>query len=363
VEVEIDGRLCVNFGSNDYLSLVWHPDLRQSALSAIQTWGTGAGASPLITGRGPWMDELEEAIATFKHAESSLVFGSGFATNMGIIPALASVDDVLFSDQLNHASLIDGCRLSRARIHIYRHSDASDLEAKLAAFRAEGNRALILSDSVFSMDGDIAPIADLVSLAHRFDAQLILDEAHGTGILGEQGRGAAELCGHEASIDVRMGTLSKAVGSVGGFVVGPNLLIDYLVNHARSYIYSTAMSPLSACVSTTAIRLIPSLREERESLMAASIQLRDRLRERGWNVPQGITPIIPIYVKDAEAVVRLSHCLYEQGIFAPAIRPPTVPLDCSMIRLSLTVSHKAEHFDQLLEALDAARSSGQLGLD
>ncbi len=356
-EIEMNGVRLVNFGSNDYLSLTWNPELVVAAKTAMEQWPTGAGASPLITGRGPWMAELEATIADFEKTDDAIVFGSGFAANAGTIAALANQDDVIFSDALNHASLIDGCRLSRCKVHIYRHSDMNDLEQRIRHHRSDGRQAFIVSDSVFSMDGDIAPLNEITSIARSYHAQIILDEAHATGVLGNEGRGLAEHFHVDDLVDVRIGTLSKAVGSIGGFVAGGDVLIDFLVNHARSYIYSTAMPPLSAAVARAALKLIPHLKPERRRLLELSNYCRQRLIETDWKTPQGETPIIPIVVGDAVTVAKLSEALFEQGIFAPCIRPPTVPKNQSMLRISLTVSHTVEQVDQLVSQLQRTRAS------
>ena len=356
-EIEINGVRLVNFGSNDYLSLTWNPELVGAAKTAMEQWPTGAGASALVTGRGPWMSDLEATIADFEKTDDAIVFGSGFAANAGTISALANQDDVIFSDALNHASLIDGCRLSRCKIHIYRHSDMTDLEQLIRRHRSEGRQAFIVSDSVFSMEGDIAPLKEIATIARRYHAQIILDEAHATGVLGSEGRGLTEHFDVDELVDVRIGTLSKAVGSIGGFVAGREVLINFLVNQARSYIYSTAMPPISAAVACAALKLIPHLKPERGRLLVLSNYCRRRMIETDWKTPQGVTPIIPIVVGDAETVVRLSQALFEQGIFAPCIRPPTVPKNQSMLRISLTVSHTVEQVDQLVSQLQRIRTS------
>jgi 8-amino-7-oxononanoate synthase len=350
-EIEIDGKRLVNFGSNDYLSLAWHQDLRSAAKAAIEKWPTGAGASPLISGRGPWMAELEAAIAEFEQTEAAIVFGSGFATNLGTIAALANPDDVIFSDALNHASLIDGCRLSRAKVQIYKHSDMDHLRQLIRHHRSDGRQAFIVTDSVFSMDGDLCHLDQLEAIARKYEAKIVLDEAHATGVLGNHGRGLVEMLSADKSLAIQIGTLSKAVGSIGGFVAGRNVLIQYLFNHARSYIYSTAMPPVSAAAATSAIKLMPYLTAERQKLAELGNYCRLRFQETGWNVPDGVTPIIPIIVGDAEFAVTLSHSLSDQGIFAPCIRPPTVPQNHSMLRISLTVSHTTEQIENLVTLL------------
>ncbi len=348
--IELNGHLLVHFGSNDYLSLAWSPLIRQAVRESLDRQPTGSGASPLISGRGPLLDLLEQAIAEFENANQAIVFSSGYAANVGTIDALTESGDLIFSDSLNHASLIDGCRISRAETHIYDHGDANHLETLLKQWRHKGQLAFIVTDSVFSMDGDEAPLVDLADLAIRFDASLIVDEAHATGVLGTTGKGLFEKLNVDPSRAFRIGTLSKAIGSIGGFASGSQLFIDYLRNFARPYIYSTAMPASSVAASLAAIRLLPSMTSERKQLSAMSASLRSQLRTDGWNVPEGDSPIIPVYLHDVAFGTQLASRLRTAGFLVPFIRPPTVPNGKQMLRISLNSSHTRQDLDSLRQA-------------
>ncbi|HEX4147975.1 MAG TPA: aminotransferase class I/II-fold pyridoxal phosphate-dependent enzyme, partial [Pirellulales bacterium] len=281
--IEFAGCRLLNFGSNDYLGLAGDERLKQAAASALADEGVGAGASPLVNGRSAWHERLERRLAAFERAAAALVFNSGFAANLGTVAALVGRGDAVFADQLNHASLIDGCRLSRAEIHIYPHRDLAELEALLRA-HADNRRRLIVSDSLFSMDGDVAPIVELVELAERQGAMLLLDEAHATGVLGEGGRGAAETWAQHSAAIVRVGTLSKALGSAGGFVCGSRELIDWLTNRARPYVFSTALPPAMAAAALAALEIIEHDPGAGARLIQRAATLRARLAEQGWDV-------------------------------------------------------------------------------
>lgn len=356
--IEWDGRRLVHFGSNDYLGFAAHPAVVAGARAALAGYGFGAGASPLITGRTPLHEELERRLAAFEAAEAALLFPTGFAANVGTIPALVGRGDTVFSDAKNHASLIDGCRLSRAEVLVYRHADAGHLEDLLkppgAAQRSETRRRLIVTDSVFSMDGDVAPLTDLCDLAERYDAMLLVDEAHATGVFGPGGRGACHAAGVADRVPIRMGTLSKALGALGGFVVGGRRLIDWLANRARSYVYSTA-APAAVCAA--ALAALDLLEEDPllgERLLSRAARFRRRLGLRGWNVGGSASQIVPILLGDAAEAVARSESLLAAGLFVPAIRPPTVPAGESLLRVSLTSLHTEAMLDELLAALESA---------
>jgi len=333
----------LNFSSNDYLGLAAAPRRARAAARTAQRFGCGAGASPLISGHLTPLRSLERTLAVWEGTEAALVFSSGFAANLALISSLAGLDDTIFSDELNHASLIDGCRLSRARILVYRHGDVNHLADLMK--RHNRRRRLIVSDSVFSMDGDIAPLPDLYDLARRFDALLLLDEAHATGILGAKGRGAVELFPRPRDIDpdsvIRVGTLSKAVGTQGGFVSGSRRLVRWLVNHARPYIFSTALSPLTAAAAREAVRIVRSEPLRRQHVLALSTMLGARV------------PIVPLIVGDSKEAMRLSHRLQRLGILVPAIRPPSVPEGTARLRISLTSGHIIEEVERLMHSLAA----------
>ncbi len=352
-----NGVIAANFGANDYLGLAWHPMLRQAASVAPHSAALhsaapfGSSASPLVTGQTPGHAFLIDAIATFKETQSAIVFSSGYAANLGTVAALASKDDVIFSDRYNHASLIDGCRLSRAQVIVYPHCDVTALKALVQQHRHRGRFAFVATDSVFSMDGDLAPLLEIESLCCQFDMQCIVDEAHATGVYGEQGRGLCEHLSLSSSRIVSVGTLSKALGCVGGFVAGPIVLTDWLTNHARSWIYSTASTLPNATAARKAIELSKGMCDARRSLRTNAIKLRTRLSGLGFEVGQGDSPIIPIYIDDPIEVMKLSEQLLLAGVYVPAIRPPTVPQNRSLLRVSLSAQHSDAELDQLVNAL------------
>ncbi|MBM4001515.1 MAG: 8-amino-7-oxononanoate synthase [Planctomycetes bacterium] len=345
--IELDGRRLVNFGSNDYLGLAAELDPQRSPES-----GWGSGASPMICGRGASHAELERRLATFEHTESALWFSSGFAANTGVLGALASKEDAIFSDAGNHASIIDGCRMSGARVIVYPHADAKALRERLGG-EPRARRTLIVSDSLFSMDGDIAPLGALTELAAEFNAMLVVDEAHATGVFGARGRGIVEHLGLEASVRVRVGTLSKALGSVGGFVVGPTDVIEWIAHRARSYFFSTA--PPDACARAALDALDRVEREpwRRERVRALSDRARAAFIERGWDTGTSASPIVPVIVGTAERAMRLHERLRDRGLFVPGIRPPSVPQGASRLRVSFSARHSDEDVERLIAELDA----------
>lgn len=350
VQLHVAGRDLVNFGSNDYLGLAADSRLSLAAARAAEAEGWGAGASPLITGRATAHQRLEERLAEFEGAEAALVFSSGYAANVGTIAALAARGDAIYSDDKNHASMIDGARLSRADVHVFPHRDVRALEAMLHA-GSDYRRRLIITESVFSMDGDLAPLAELADLAERFDCMLLVDEAHATGVFGRQGRGLAEELGVEDRIAVRIGTLSKALGSAGGFVCGSAALVEWLVNRARSYVFSTALPPAVCAASMAAIEIVGREPGRRIELHRRAADARATLRSQGWNLASSESQIIPLVVGEVEAAMSLSASLLEQGILAPAIRPPSVPAGQSLVRISLSHGHTSEMVERLLAAL------------
>jgi 8-amino-7-oxononanoate synthase len=356
--ITLDGRELVNFGSNDYLGLAGDPRLAQAAAEAIVTDGWGAGASPLIVGRSAWHDRLERLIAEFKGAEAALVFPSGFAANQGTIPALADRGDAIFSDALNHASIVDGCRLSRAELHVYRHGDVEHLRDLLTT-TGPYRRRLIVTDSLFSMDGDVAPLVELVELAERHAAMLMVDEAHATGVFGPRGRGLAEHLGIEERVAVRMGTLSKALGCAGGFVCGPKSLIDWLANRARSYVFSTAQPAAWCAAAVRAIDLVRDEPQRRERLLMIAERVRSVLREQGWDTGNSTSQIIPVIVGEPVRALAMSEQLAARGLFVPAIRPPSVPAGKSLLRISLSAAHDDAMIDALLAACYCQRQVGR----
>jgi 8-amino-7-oxononanoate synthase len=363
IEVEADDALngpsgpttFVNFSANDYLGLAGDPRLAAAAHQAAEREGWGAGASPLVTGHSWSHEELERRLAEFMRTEAALVFPSGFAANIGTIAALVGRGDVVFADENNHASLIDGCRLSRADVQVYPHRDMSQL-ADLLRQSTEYRRRLIVSDTLFSMDGDVAPIVELVELAGKHRAMLMIDEAHAIGVVGPNGRGVAEQFEVEADVPIRVGTLSKALGSAGGFVAGSRKLIDWLVNRARSYVFSTAHPSAVAAAAIAALAIVRDEPQRRVVLLERAAQLRSALRQQGWNIGDAAGQIIPVIIGDAGATMQLAAGLRERGLFVPGIRPPSVPEGQSLLRISLGYGHTPEMIEQLVMALVGLRS-------
>ena len=346
--VESAGRPQRLFSSNNYLDLANDPEVKAAACEALEQYGVGAGGSRLTTGTGPLHVRLEEELARFKGREAALVFNTGYMANVGILSALMGRGDVIFSDQLNHASIIDGCRLSGAEVVVYRHNDMADLEDKLGACR--GRKGLIVSDGVFSMDGDLVPLPQLVELAKRYGVHTMIDEAHATGVVGATGRGTEEHYHMEGSVDVLMGTLSKAVGSEGGFVCGSKELIQYLINKARSFIFSTALSPVTMAAG---LRGLQKIQEEPQRVA----QLRDNMaflcRELGrYGFPaQSDSAILPIVVGEEKQAMSAMEALKERGYYVSAIRYPTVARGSARLRVALMSSHTREELEGLAQAL------------
>jgi 8-amino-7-oxononanoate synthase len=352
--VRLRGRELLNFSSNDYLGLAADARLARAAARAARRYGCGAGSSALVSGYSPPLRSLERTLADWEGAESALVFSSGYAANLALVAALAGPADAVFSDALNHASLIDGCRLSRAAVHVYRHNDVAHLAELLRREGCRVRRRLIVSESVFSMDGDLAPLAQLVELADRYDCLLLLDEAHATGVLGEQGRGLTDdLSPGSWSWQrlIKVGTLSKALGAQGGFVCGSRQLIAWLVNGARPYIFSTALAPPTAAAARRAVQVVKAEPEHRRHVLSLAERLRRELRELGGNVGASRCQIVPLIVGEARAAVALSRRLEEHGLLVPAIRPPSVPKGSARLRISVTADHTDAVVSQLVSAL------------
>jgi 8-amino-7-oxononanoate synthase len=348
--LRVGGREYVNFAANDYLGLAADPRVAEAAERAIAVEGWGAGASPLIVGHTAAHERLERRLAAFEGTEAALVFASGYAANVGTITALVGRGDAVFSDELNHASIVDGCRLSRAAVHVYRHADCSELAEQLrqaAGFR----RRLIVTDSLFSMHGDLAPLPDLAELAEEHDCMLLIDEAHATGVLGDNGRGLAELQGVEQSVHVRVGTLSKALGCHGGFVSGSRELIDWLVNRARPYVFSTAAPAANAAAAEAALDIVTAEPHRRQRVLESAAKLRSRLQQQGWNTGPSESQIVPIFVGPSDVALNLAADLREASLWVPPIRPPTVPAGQACLRVSLSYSHSDEMINRLCTAL------------
>jgi 8-amino-7-oxononanoate synthase len=357
--VRVNGRDMLLLCSNDYLGLANHPSLRKAAVRAMERYGFGAGASRLISGTSPMHQALEDRIARFKGTEAALVFNSGYAGNTGIVPAIAGTGDMILSDSLNHASIIDGCRLSKAEVRVYRHKDVGQVETLLKK-GLNAKRKLIVTDGVFSMDGDIAPLKDLVYLAEKYEAILMVDDAHGVGVLGETGRGTAEHLGLSGRVPIQMGTLGKAFGSFGAYAAGSKDLINILINRARSFIYSTALPPSVCAASFAAIDIVEQDPERRDKLWKNRSQFVNGLKSIGINTGNSETPIIPIVIGDPGRALKAAERLLEYGIYAPAIRPPTVPVDNARIRTTVTAAHTRDDIDSALAIVRKLQQEGYL---
>lgn len=361
----------IHLCSNDYLGLATDEHVLARAGEALQHYGAGATASRLVTGHGRVHAELEAKLAALKGQEAALVFPTGYAANLGVLTALASKRDWIFADELNHASLIDGCRLCGATVRRYPHNNVARLREMLAeeSPRVQG-RLFLVTDGVFSMDGDLAPLRALAELAEAYRALLIVDDAHGTGILGEGGAGTAELFGlHARPGIIHVGTLSKALGAQGGFVAGPRVLIEYLLNTARSHIFTTGLAPATAAAAGAALEMLEREPSRRERLAGHARRLREGLKALGYTLagqdcaaPAGVvTPIVPVLVGEAEAAVRLSERLVSYGILAVPIRPPAVPPGSARIRLTVMATHSEAQIERALAAFAAVRNEVQAG--
>lgn len=367
--ISVDGQSMLQFCSNDYLGLATHPALVAAACGGAQDFGVGSGGSPMVSGHSTANAELEQDLARFVQLPRALYFYAGFATNVSIIPALVGADDAVFSDALNHASLIDGCRLSRAPIHRFEHGDLAALEALLAASKVQ--RKLVVSDAVFSMDGNVADIPGLLALCERYDALLLLDDAHGFGVLGPEGRGclaAAGLTGAKASPRVLyMATLSKAAGASGAFVAGHELLIEWLLQKTRSYTFATAAPALLARALQASLRLMEQEPALREQLQARIAQLRTGLApllaRTSWRLLPSHTAIQALIIGSNDKALALMEGLRQRGLWVPAIRPPTVPKGTARLRIALSAAHTQEDVAQLLAALSELAEQAELADD
>ena len=356
-EVVLDGRRVLLLCSNNYLGLADHPRLRRAAADAALSLGTSAGASRLISGSMSIHAELESRLAEFKGTEAALLFGSGYLANMGAIAALSQRGEVVLSDELNHASIIDGCRLARAEAFVYRHADAEHLEWGLR--RAAGRAALIVTDGVFSMDGDIAPLPELADLARRHGCRLLVDEAHATGCIGPGGRGSVAAAGVTDEVDVIVGTLGKALGGYGAYVCGSRELVDFLINSARPFIFSTAPPPASVAAAGAALELLADGPERVERLRANAAALRGGLRSEGLESIGSETQIVPLVIGEADDTMTLCERLLAEGVFAQAIRPPPVPPGTCRLRLTTMATHRVADLRHAARLIgEAARDLG-----
>ena len=355
--MSLDGQDLLLFASNDYLGLASHAHLKEAAYNAIEQFGVGTGSSRLIAGTLTPHHQLELALAQFTNTEAALTYSSGYTTNLGVIPLLAKADGLIFADRLCHASLIDACRISRANLRVFHHNDTEHLHSLLRKHVAK-RPIVLLTEGVFSMDGDLAPLPELAHLADEFQATLLVDDAHGTGVMGATGRGTFEHWGVESAAHVlHMGTLSKALGASGGFITGTKSFIAYLVNTSRSFIYSTAPPPAMVAAAQAAIHLIQQEPARRARLWQNREHMYQGLLAMGCQLTKTESPILPIIVNDPGLAVEMSKQLRRQGIYIPAIRPPTVPKGTSRLRLTVTAEHSIEQIDAALATIQQVGQS------
>lgn len=348
--VVIDGKKLLNLSSNNYLGLANDLRVKIGAMKALETYGFGATASRLVVGNYELYDQLEKEIASFKGTEDALVFNSGYTANLGVIPALVGREDVVISDKLNHASIVDGILLSRAEHRRFRHKDMASLEKilqKCDSFR----RKLIITDSVFSMDGDLAPLKEIIRLKEKYGSLLMIDEAHGSGIFGAHGKGLAEMLGVSEAVDINMGTLSKALGGAGAYIAGSKVLVDYLRNKCRSLIYTTALPPVIIGGLLAALKIVSVEPWRREKLLAKATYLRKKLKQRGFDTLDSESQIIPILIGSISKTLEFSQKLNEDNLLVTAIRPPTVPVNTARLRVSLMSTHQHEDIEMALDKL------------
>lgn len=353
--IRIAGRDLLNLSSNNYLGLAHDPRLKEAATGAIEKWGAGATASRYVHGSSALYEQLEHRLAEWKRREAALVFANGYQANTGVISALVGRPDAVFSDRLNHASIVDGIVLSRAEHYRYRHCDSEHLEFLLKK-HGSARRKVIVTDTVFSMDGDTAPLAELVKLRDQYGALLMVDEAHAGGVLGERGEGLCHELGLQDEVDVMMGTFSKAFGSYGAYICADQSVIRYLTSKARSLIYSTALPPSVLASVHAALTIVQEDAGRRVGLRKTAGWFRERLRTLGFSVGAGDTPIIPLLIGDNERALRYSRKLEERGVAAVAIRPPTVPAGTARIRFTVMATHTIEELEWAAEQLCAIRA-------
>src|SRR5450432_586320 len=356
-----DGREVINLASNNYLGLTTHKALRKAEIAAVRKYGAGAGAVRTIAGTMKLHIELEEQIARFKNVEACVVFQSGFTANAGTVSAVLGKEDLIVSDELNHASIIDGARLSKATIKVFKHKDVADCERILQETVAWNGHKLIITDGVFSMDGDIAPLSELCTLAEKYNCIMMIDDAHSSGVLGRGGRGTVDHLNCHGRVHIQVGTLSKAIGSMGGYVCGSRDMIDFLYLRARQFLFSTSHPPATAAACRAAFTLLDSPEGERlvKKLWANTKFFKRELRKRGFQFKVSETPIIPIHVGEASKAFEFSRKLFEAGVFAPAVGYPTVAEGKARLRAMVSAAHKREHLAKAAEVLsEVGRSLG-----
>lgn len=351
--IVIDGRKALQFASNDYLGLANHPRLKAAAMDAVERYGVGSGASRLVCGNLDLNRKLEEKVAQLKKKEAALLFSTGYMANLGVIAALAGEGDLILSDEFNHASIVDACRLSRAQTRIYPHKRMDSLE-QLLADAGSFKRRLIVTDGLFSMDGDMAPLPDLVTLAEQYACMLMVDDAHATGVLGPNGGGTGDHFGLAEKIDIAMGTFGKALGGFGAFVAGDRSLREFLINRSRPFMFTTGLPPSVIASAVAALELVEEEPELRARLRDNANRLRQGIIQLGFTVPGGETQIIPILLGDASLTMEMAALLLEEGVFIQGIRPPSVPQGTSRLRITVSAAHSPGEVAFALEALEKA---------
>jgi glycine C-acetyltransferase len=354
--MSVDGREILLFAGSNYLDLARHPEVVAAAERGARDWGCAAGGSRLITGNLAIHEALEDELANFFEREAALAFNTGYMANLGVIPALVGDGDVLVSDELNHASIIDGARLARTEVAVFRHGDVESFTEVLAKVRGTARRILVAVDGVYSMDGDVAPVAEIVKRAHEADAMVLLDDAHGTGVLGTRGRGTAEAAGVLSEVDILMGTLGKSIGSFGAFVVGSHRLRDLLVNTARSFIFSCALAPAQVESARVSLRLVDEEPWRRQRLAENCDRLRTRLSESKISTAPSTTHILPVVLGDNDTTMAVSESLLDRGYYAQGIRHPSVPRGSARLRITPMATHDESEIDGLADAIVAAIS-------
>jgi glycine C-acetyltransferase len=356
----VDGREVINLASNNYLGLANHPKLKEAAEKAVREFGVGSGAVRTITGTLAMHIILEEKIAAFKHTEACVVFQSGFTANAGTVSSVLTPNDHIISDALNHASIIDGCRLSRAKIHVFRHRDAAHADEILTGLAGEPGNKLLITDGVFSMDGDIGPLDQLVPVAEKHGAIMMVDDAHSSGVLGANGRGTVDHFGLHGRLQIQVGTLSKAIGALGGYVCGSRDLIDYLYHRARPFLFSTSHPPAVTAACLAAFDLLVAEPERIQTLWDNTNYFKQLLKQEGFDTGQSETPIVPIIVGETKAAMDYSRALFDEGLWATGIGFPTVPQGLARIRTIVTASHTRAQLEQSVDILK--RVATRLGL-
>jgi glycine C-acetyltransferase len=351
--VIIRGKEVIQLSSNNYLGLTTHPRLKQAALEGVERFGAGTGSVRTIAGTFSMHEDFEKRLAEFKHTEAALVFQSGFTANVGVISSILTEEDVVISDALNHASIIDGIRLTKAQRRIYRHADLDDLEAALKETQSARKR-LVVTDGVFSMDGDIAPLPDIVELAEKYDALVMVDDAHASGVLGKNGRGTVDHFGLHGRVHIQVGTLSKAIGVLGGYVAGPKVLRDYLIHRARPFLFSTSHPPAVTAACQAALDVLLEEPELINRLWDNTRFFKQGLESLGFNTGKSETPITPVIVGEGAKAMALSDALFEEGVYAQGIAYPTVPKGEARVRTIVTAQHTKEDLEQALHAFEKA---------